>query len=152
MTPSNKQMKAKWFFEHILAPAIVAFGVVCLNNYYQVKKQPKLVVDVGEHRSMKISENNFKIECPFEVLNDGGSSTKNEKLTLSIRPNSQTISEIYILEEYRGFYNVEDGGCGYNYVVFSINLPKSKKFEGSIVFFTNTEIPEKSTCPLKIMY
>ena len=85
-------------------------------------------------------------------MNNGGSSIKNEKLTISIRPNGQTISEICISEEYRGFYNVEDGGCGYNYVVFSIDLPKSKKFEGSIVFFSNTEIPEKSMCPLKINY
>ena len=154
MTSPDKQMKTKvrWFLDHILAPAIIAFGVVFLNNHYQAKKLPKLVARAVEHRVTKISENNFKIECPFKVWNDGGSLTKNRKLTLSIISTDQTINDIYISEEYKCFYNEEDGGRGSNFVVLSINLPKGKKIDGSIVFFSNTEIPEKSMCPLNIIY
>lgn len=155
MTSSNKRMGPKallWGLEHLLAPLIIAGVVVWLNNLYQEKKQPNLSACAKEYHVTEISENKFKIECPFDVSNDGGSCTKSEKLTLSIRPTGQTISDICISEEYRGFYNVEDGGSGSNYVVLSVDLPKGKKIEGSIVFFSNTEIPEKSTCPLKINY
>lgn len=156
MTSSNNRMRTKALLlkclKYFLAPLIIALVSVFSTILYQTKKQPNLVAYAREHHVTEISENNFKIECPFEVLNDGGSSTKNRKLTLSIRPTGQTISDICVSEEYKGFYNEEDGGRGSNYVVLSIDLPKRKKIEGSIVFFSNTEIPEKSLCPLNIIY
>lgn len=154
MISPNKRMKtkARRFLDRILAPAIIAFGAVFITIFYQAIKQPKLVARAEEYHVTKISENNFKIKCFFKVWNDGGSISKNKKLTLSITPTGQTISDICISEEYKGFFNEEDGGCGSSFVVLSVDLPKGKKIEGSIVFFSNTEIPEKSMCPLNISY
>ena len=71
MTSSNRQ-KWKWILEHLIFPLAIAFGVVWLNNFYQEKKQPNLVAQAREYHVTEISDNTFKIECPFELLNNGG--------------------------------------------------------------------------------
>lgn len=152
---NEKQKRHKrtpsWFLEHFLLPILVVYVGITLNNYYQAKKQPNLVAYEEEHQTMKISEDKFKMKCPFTIVNNGGSTIKSRKVTLLI-PRSATIDAIDISEEYKSFYDISDGGCGYHYTVISVDLPRDKTIEGSIAFYSNVEIPTKSMCPLKIIY
>lgn len=156
--PSENEMKRRtnyipsWWFEHLLLPIIVVIAGITLNNYWQSKKQPNLTAYAEEHQATKISESNFQIRCPFTIINSGGSITKKRKVTLSLRP-SANIGLIDISKEYKSFYNLEEGGDDKSsFVVISVDLPKNKKIEGAIVFYSNVEIPAKSMCPLKIIY
>ena len=153
MVPSKNQTKKglSWLLEHLLLPIIIVFLGIVLNNYYQVKKLPHLVTYMEDHQIMKVSENNFMIKCPFIILNDGGSTSKNRKVTLLL-PQSLAIDDIHIPEQYKSFYDMIEGGQGYNYVVISINLPKKRSLEGAVSFYSNIMIPEKSMSPLNIIY
>ncbi len=153
MVPSNNQTKkrlSRWL-EHLLLPSIIVFLGIVANNYYQVKKQPHLVSHIEEHQIMKVSENKFMIKCPFIILNDGGSTSENRKVTLLL-PQPVVIDDIHIQEQYKSFYEIKEGGQGYNYVVISINLPKERRIEGAVISYSNIEIPEKSMSPLKVIY
>lgn len=141
----------KWFLDHFIFPAIIVFLGIIVNNSYQEKKLPNIVATAKHHQITKISDDQFKVKCPFEILNNGGTSTKNTKLTLLI-PGILTIHDIEISREYISFYKKTSGGRGFSYVVYAVNLPKGKNIEGTIVFFSNVNIPEKAMCPLQIIY
>jgi hypothetical protein len=141
----------KWILEHLVFPGILVFGGIISNNIYQNRKQPHLTDHKEVYQIMKVSEDKFKIKCPFTILNDGGSTIENTKVTF-ILPKSVSIDAIDISERYKSFYDIKDGGLGYNHVVISINLPKARNIEGAIIGISNIKIPEKSMSPLEIIY
>ncbi len=157
MVPSNNQTKKRsfqklfWLLEHLLLPGLIVFLGIAVNNYYHIKKQPHIVVHREDHKIMKLSENKFMIKCPFIISNEGGSTSNNKKVSLFL-PQSVVIDEIQIPEQHKSFYDIKEGGQGYNYVIISINLPKEIIIEGAVTFYSNIEIPEKSMSPLNIIY
>jgi hypothetical protein len=148
--PRQYSKSIVWSLEHLIAPLIVAMVVVFANNLREARKQPKLETSVNEHHITKISGDRFRVECPFTVLNNGGSSIKDRKLKLII-PKSQTIQDVNIPQEYRSFFNKEGGGPNHNYAEYTVNLPKGRKIEGTVVFFSNIKIPDGMN-PLTIFY
>jgi hypothetical protein len=118
--------KPSWWFEHLLLPLFVAVVCIILNNYWQSKRQPNLVAYAEQHWSTEITEGNFRIICPFTIMNTGGSVTNKRKLTFSLHPNVN-IDSIDISDEYSSFWNLCDGGLGCRYAVISVDLPRNMK-------------------------
>ncbi|MHC4117096.1 MAG: hypothetical protein ACYSWO_06280 [Planctomycetota bacterium] len=138
-----------WLLEHLLLPTIVVVCGILLNNYLQ--SRPHLVAYAEEHQGLMISEAEFLITCPFRMINKGGSITKSRKVTLSLNPDA-VIEEIDIPEQYSSFWDLSEGGPEQSYAVISLDLPSKRTIEGSVLFYSNVNIPTKSMCPLKITY
>ena len=62
------------------------------------------------------------------------------------------MADLQISNEFRGFYEITGGGAAQNFVILSVNLPKKNTIEGSIIFYTNVQIPEVKLSPLKASY
>lgn len=149
---SSQKKSLWWFCKHFLFPALIVFIGISINNYYYDKKQPNIAASATQHQTHKISNDRFKIDCPFIIRNSGGSSSPGKKVTLII-PGSDAISEINCPPKYKGFFSVlPGGGVGFNYVVLSLDLPAGKMIDGIVTFYSNIEIPEDSMCPLQIIY
>jgi len=134
--------KILWVCEHFVLPAAVAAVVIMANNYYQEKRKPSLSVQTKTHKVSVIDDGKYSIECPFRILNTGGSPTKNKLVSLYI-PKGFFIHRINIDAPFQGFIVKKQGGVGNRFVFYSVSIPQNKVIYGTVEFYSNIKIPEQ---------